>query len=105
MKASLMAVVALLLCVACANPKKTDPEPVQWRGSTIEINAPRAEVLRIAGQLPDRTVPIVNDANIPLGEQWMFISRDPKDRRLLWVELLRGHVTRVWTEPMASAKD
>lgn len=100
MKLSAWAGAALLLA-ACATTQPVQP-PVKWGAGAIELQDERQEVLQVTGRLPDRSVPLVTENGVPLGEQWMFISRDPQRRELLWVELMRGRVTKVWTEPMAN---
>lgn len=94
---------AALLLAACATTQPVQP-PVRWGSGEILLGDERQEVLQVTGRLPDRSVPMVTENGVPLGEQWMFISRDPKQRELLWVELMRGRVTKVWTEPMAAER-
>lgn len=83
-------------------PLVTD-EPVVWRGDTIKLGDAKAHVRKVAGRQPDRSVTLYQGESYPVGEQWMFFG-SADDRRLLWVEFIHGHVTRVWTEPLGERR-
>lgn len=83
-------------------PLVTD-EPVSWRGGTIRLGDAEAQVRKLAGRPPDRSVILYQAENYPVGEQWMFFG-SADDRRLLWVEFIHGRVTRVWTEPLGERR-
>lgn len=72
--------------------------PVAWRGGEVRLGDAEARVRKVAGY-PDRAVTLYQGDNYPIGELWMFIG-DAKQHELLWVELIRGRVTRMWTEPI-----
>jgi len=98
MKRVLLTLSALLwTAAACAAPLVTD-KPVPWNGGTVKLGDSEARVREVAGKYPDRTVPLNPNESVPIGEQWMFIGHG-KPAHTLWVELIRGRVTRVWTEP------
>lgn len=78
--------------------------PVHWREGTIRVGDAKAEVRRVAGRAPDREVTLYLGEAYPVGQQWMYFG-GADDPRLLWVELIRGHVTRVWTEPIAQRRE
>ncbi len=76
-------------------------EPVPWRDGTVRIGDAEAQVRAVAGKAPDRALSLFVGDNFPIGEQWMFIG-GAGQRELLWVELIRGRVSRVWTEPIGA---
>jgi len=83
-----------------AAPLVTD-KPVPWNGGTVKLGDAEAQVRAAAGKYPDRVVPLNPTEGLPIGEQWMFIGQG-RPAQTLWVELIRGRVTRVWTEPLDS---
>lgn len=98
MQRSWIAVVGLCWAgLAAAAPLVTD-KPVPWNGGAVKLGDAEAQVREVVGKYPDRVVPLNPTENLPIGEQWMFIGG--KQKQTLWVELIRGRVTRVWTEPL-----
>lgn len=100
-----MAIVVVALCwagLSAAAPLVTD-KPVPWNGGTVKLGDAEAQVREVAGKYPDRVVPLNPTENLPIGEQWMFIGG--KQKQTLWVELIRGRVTRVWTEPLDAKRN
>ena len=79
-------------------PLVTD-QPVAWGSGEVRVGDAEARVRRTAGRYPDNVQTLSPDDNHAIGERWMFIGRNG-DARVLWVELIRGRVTRVWTEPI-----
>ncbi len=104
MKRNRMLCAALLAmpALASATPLVTD-KPVPWREATVKLGDPEARVRAVAGAYPDRVVTLYAGEGLPIGEQWMFIG-EAQPKQLLWVELMRGRVTRVWTEPFGDGK-
>lgn len=84
-----------------AAPLVTD-KPVPWNDGVVKIGDSEAQVRAVAGKYADRIVPLTPTESLPIGEQWTFIGPG-KGARTLWVELIRGRVTRVWTEPQDSS--
>ena len=104
MKRNRMLCAALLAmpALASATPLVTD-KPVPWREATVKLGDPEARVRAVAGAYPDRVVTLYDGEGLPIGEHWMFIG-EAQPKQLLWVELMRGRVTRVWTEPFGDGK-
>lgn len=99
MKSIRLLLAALLWSAgAAAAPLVTD-QPVPWNGGTVKLGDSEAQVREVAGKYPDRAVPLNPNESVPIGEQWMFIGHG-QPSQTLWVELMRGRVTRVWTEPL-----
>ncbi len=73
-------------------------QPVSWQGASIAVGDSRARVRQVTGRLPDRDVLLSHDQSNPVGRQWMYFGRDADQGKLLWVELIGGRVSRVWTE-------
>lgn len=95
----------LALCwtaAAVAAPLVTD-KPVPWNGGAVKLGDSETEVRKVTGKYPDRAVPLNPTETLPLGEQWMFIGS--KQKQTLWVELIGGRVTRVWTEPLDAKRN
>ncbi|HSW15053.1 MAG TPA: hypothetical protein VLI06_19555 [Solimonas sp.] len=103
MRPKLLMLALLWSAAAAAAPLVTE-RPVPWNGGAVKLGDSEAQVRAVAGKYPDRTVPLNPGENLPIGEQWTFIGHG-KPSQTLWVELIRGRVTRVWTEPFdASGK-
>lgn len=95
-----IAVLALGWSLAAAAAPLVTDKPVPWNGGTVKLGDAEAQVREVAGKYPDRVVPLNPTESLPIGEQWMFIGS--KQKKTLWVELIRGRVTRMWTEPLDS---
>lgn len=99
MKMLLLPAAALLLSASAYAAPLVTEQPVPWQGKTVKLGDSEAQVRAAAGKYPDRAVTLMGAEKYPIGEQWMFIGQD-KPTQTLWVELMRGRVTRVWTEPL-----
>lgn len=73
-------------------------EPVRWLGATIAVGDGRALLRQATRRAPDREVPLIEGEAPPIGLQQMYVGRDAEQGRLLWVELIRGRISRVWVE-------
>lgn len=93
-----IAVLALIWTAGLSAAPLVTDKPVPWNGGVVKLGDAEAQVRAVAGKYPDRAVPLNPTEGLPIGEQWMFIGQG-KPTRTLWVELIRGRVTRVWTEP------
>lgn len=73
-------------------------EPVRWQGETIAVGDGRAQLRQVTRRAPDREVPLIEGQTPPIGLQQLYVGRDAEAGRLLWVELIRGRISRVWVE-------
>lgn len=96
------AALALLLAGAAAagtlGPLVTE-QPLAWHGGVIRPGDLEAQVRRVAGRYPDNEQTLYLGDQHPVGVRWAFVG-DGDDRRVLYVEFMRGRVTRAWTEPI-----
>ncbi|HEY1076197.1 MAG TPA: hypothetical protein VGE51_05870 [Fontimonas sp.] len=96
--------IALALCLSGAALAQQDlgplvtAQPVVWQGARISVGDSRAQVRQVTGRAPDRDVVLRHGESLRIGQQWMYFGRDAEPGRLLWVELIGGRVSRVWTE-------
>jgi hypothetical protein len=99
-----IAVLALAWAAGLSAAPLVTDKPVPWNGGTVKLGDAEAQVRAVAGKYPDRVVALNPTEALPIGEQWMFIGQG-RPAQTLWVELIRGRVTRVWTEPLDSKKN
>lgn len=102
MNKPLIAAIAIFLAGAAQAQQDLGPlvtaQPVPWHGATIAVGDSRARVREVTQRAPDRDVVLRHGESVRIGQQWMYFGRDAEPGKLLWVELIGGRVSRVWTE-------
>jgi hypothetical protein len=98
----LVAIAAVGICFAVHAQQDLGPmvtaQPVSWQGATLAVGDSRARVREVTQRPPDRDVVLRHGESLRIGQQWMYFGRDAEPGKLLWVELIGGRVSRVWTE-------